>query len=108
MDALTPIQATMQNPAIKAPITKERAKFEQAAKEFEGLFISEMIKPMFEGLDTNGPFGGGRGEEVFRGLMIQEYGKIIAGSGGVGLSSQIRDQLIKMQEQANHGAVTQP
>jgi hypothetical protein len=57
---------------------------------------------MFEGISTEAPFGGGKGEEIFRGMMVQEYGKILSKTGGLGLSPQIADAMIKMQEQANN------
>lgn len=82
---------------------KEMEKVKTAAQEFESVFISEMIKPMFEGLSTEAPFGGGKGEEVFRGLLVQEYGKLLAKTGGIGMSAQISEQMIKMQEQVNRG-----
>ncbi|HOO49806.1 MAG TPA: rod-binding protein [Alphaproteobacteria bacterium] len=71
----------------------------QAAKEFEAVFISEMLKPMFEMIDVDDTFGGGKGEEVFRGMMVQEYGKIIANQGGIGLADHIQAELLKVQEQ---------
>ncbi|MCC6598368.1 MAG: rod-binding protein [Alphaproteobacteria bacterium] len=79
---------------------KDKAKLNEAAQEFEAVFIAEMMKPMFEGISTDGEFGGGKGEEVFRSLLIQEYGKIISQSGGMGFSDQIREEMIRMQEQA--------
>ena len=47
-------------------------------------------------------FGGGKGEEVFRGMLLQEYGKMVSQSGSIGLSDQIKQQMILMQEQANN------
>lgn len=82
--------------------SKELAKAGEAAEDFEAVFIAEMIKPMFEGISTEAPFGGGKGEEIFRGMMLQEYGKIIASSGGIGLADSIKTEMIKMQEQANN------
>ncbi len=87
--------------------SKEIQKNQATAKEFESVFIAEMIKPMFEGIETDGMFGGGKGEEIFRGILVTEYGKIVANAGGIGLSSQIRDQMIKMQEEANNAAKAQ-
>jgi Rod binding domain-containing protein len=57
-----------------------------------------MLKPMFEGLSSDGPFGGGQAEETYRGLLVDEYGKAIAKSGGVGLADQIAREMLKMQE----------
>lgn len=74
------------------------AEVERAAQEFEGLFLSEMLKPMFEGLSTDGMFGGGPAEETYRGLLVEEYGKSIAQAGGVGLADQIAREMLKLQE----------
>ncbi|MAF97240.1 MAG: flagellar biosynthesis protein FlgJ [Micavibrio sp.] len=76
-------------------------KSTEAAKEFEAVFIAEMMKPMFEGISTDGPFGGGKGEEVFRSLLLQEYGKMISQTGSIGLSDEVRSAMIDMQAQAS-------
>jgi flagellar protein FlgJ len=73
-------------------------KATQAAQDFEAVFASEMIKPMFETVDVDENFGGGKGEEVFRGLLVQELGKNIAKQGGFGLADQVRAELIKAQQ----------
>lgn len=83
---------------------KRIEKIEETAQEFEAVFIAEMIKPMFEGIETGGMFGGGKGEEVFRGMLLQEYGKLIAQNQGIGLSDQVKQQMILMQEQMDHGS----
>ncbi len=73
-------------------------KASTAAQDFEAVFISEMIKPMFETVEVDDTFGGGKGEEVFRGLMVQELGKSLAKRGGLGLSDQVNAELLKLQE----------
>lgn len=90
--------------AKSAQKAREISKVEGAAKEFEAVFVSEMMKPMFEGLETDGMFGGGKGEEVFRGMLLQEYGKIVSETGGIGLADQVKQQMIMMQEQADNGS----
>ena len=42
-----------------------------------------MLKPVFDSVEVDPLFGGGKGEEVFRGLLEQEYAKIIAKQGGI-------------------------
>lgn len=79
------------------------AKIEEAAREFEAVFIAEMMKPMFEGIEVEAPFGGGKGEEVFRGMLLQEYGKITAQSGGLGFADQVKAAMIQMQNTINNG-----
>lgn len=77
-------------------------QIEGAAKEFEAVFVSEMLKPMFEGLELEAPFGGGKGEEVFNSFLLQEYGKMVAQTGTIGIADHVKQELINIQEQANH------
>ncbi len=77
--------------------TQKLQQIEDAAQDFEAVFLSEMMKPMFESVEVDAIFGGGKGEEVFRSFLVQEYGKIIAASGQVGLAHPVKDALIKMQ-----------
>ena len=53
---------------------------------------------MFEGIKTDGPFGGGQGEAMFRSMMLDQYGKPIADQGGFGLSDAITRALLSHQE----------
>lgn len=80
-------------------VSKE--KLERTAKDFEEVFMSQMLKPMWEGLETNEMFGGGPGEDVMREMMVQEYGKSMAESNGYPMSKDIMTEMIRMQEQAN-------
>jgi peptidoglycan hydrolase FlgJ len=70
----------------------------RVAQEFEALFLSEMLGPVFESTDTDGLFGGGEGEKIFRSMMVQEYGKAIAQSGGVGIADAVQREILRMQE----------
>lgn len=92
--------AMMQATQAKAGATQtiDEQKAETAAKEFEAVFVAEMLKPMFEGISTDGEFGGGKGEEVFRGLLINEYGKILAETDSIGIAQQVKTEMLKIQE----------
>lgn len=70
----------------------------KAAQEFEAMFIAQMLKPMFQSLSTEGMFGGGKGEEMYRSLLVEEYGKTIAKAGGVGIADQVKAEMLKLQE----------
>jgi Rod binding domain-containing protein len=77
--------------------TTSMASIDKAAKDFEGMFASQMLQPMFEGIETDPMFGGGHGEEIMRSFLIQEYGKTIANSGVLNLSSAIKNTMLKAQ-----------
>jgi flagellar protein FlgJ len=96
--------------SVKGLDAAKMKKVEEAAADFEAVFTSEMMKPMFEGIATDGPFGGGKGEEVFRDMLVQEYGKIMARTGSIGIAGPVKEQMIKMQEQADnatHATITE-
>lgn len=95
-------QGVGESSAKKLKDVKQLEKIAGAAEEFEAVFIAEMMKPMFEGLSTEAPFGGGKGEEVFRSMLLQEYGKVIAKTGHLGIADAVKHELIKTQEQSSH------
>jgi Rod binding domain-containing protein len=53
---------------------------------------------MFDGISTDGEFGGGEGEAMFRPLLLDEYGKQLTAQGGFGLSQAVTRQLLQAQE----------
>ncbi len=65
-----------------------------AAAEFEAVFIGQMLKPMFEGLSTDGPFGGGHAEKTWRGFFVEALGKEVAQNGGLGLADAVRAAML--------------
>jgi peptidoglycan hydrolase FlgJ len=70
----------------------------QAAEQFESFFLSQSLESMFAGVDTNSLFGGGPGETVYRSLLLQEYGKIAARSGGFGIADAVQREILRTQE----------
>lgn len=75
-----------------------RAKIREAAQEFESVFLGEMLRPVFEQLETDGLFGGGSGERMYRSLLVQEYGRAIARTGSVGVAEAVEREMLKLQE----------
>ncbi|SFS45087.1 rod-binding protein [Brevundimonas viscosa] len=90
IDALSPA------PPPAAPTARMR----ETAEAFEASFLAQMLKPMFEGLKTDGMFGGGQGEATWRGFMIEAMAKQTVQAGGIGLADQVVAQMLKMQEQS--------
>ena len=78
-----------------ADLAKSKAK--DAAQKFEAQFLSSMFQSMFAGLKTDGPFGGGPGEEMFRSLMTEAMAKQVTKAGGIGVSDVVRREILKMQ-----------
>lgn len=102
--AMTAVQsAQIRTPAA----TGSLAQIKKAAQDYEATFVTQMLGQMFQGISTDGPFGGGQGEQMFRSLMLDEYGKKIASQGGIGLADAVTKELLKHQEAAAAQAAAQ-
>ena len=86
-----------QNPTQHRTAT-EREKIRHVAEKFEGMFLGQMLGHMFKGLKTDGLMGGGNWEAIFRDMLTQEYGNLVAKSGGIGLADSIERQLLALNE----------
>jgi Rod binding domain-containing protein len=103
IDTTAAMSALQQPSALPAGFrTTDPVKAKQVAEQFEGMFITQFVGEMFSGMKTDGPFGGGQGEEMFRSLMMDEYGKQIASQGGFGLAASVQRELLKTQEFVAH------
>lgn len=79
----------------RAGVTPE---MRDAAQEFEAVFLAQMLRPMFDTIETSETFGGGSGEDQYRQLLVDEYGKAMARAGGIGLADHVLDHMLKLQE----------
>lgn len=91
-----------QSQSASSSTQKVPEKVKEAAQQFEAVFLGEMFSHMFEGTEVDPMFGGGQGEKMFRSMLIQEYGKEMAKGPGIGISTQLQQMMLKMQE-AQHG-----
>lgn len=78
-------------------------KVGEAAQDFEAVFISQMLTPMFDGIEPDGMFGGGSAENVYKSMMLEEYGKLLAANGGVGISGAVKAEMLQMQAKQQGG-----
>lgn len=77
---------------------RTEAEARAAAEEFEGFFLSQMIEQMFAQVGEENPFGGGAGEKAFTGLLHEEYAKVMAQAGGLGLADRLTAEILRYQE----------
>jgi len=90
-------QGSATNGNLKLRGVASSEELGKKAQDFEGMFISQMLQPMFESIGVNPTFGGGHGEEVMRGFLVQEYGKAIADHGGFGIAAAVKNEMIRAQ-----------
>ena len=92
------ISADLLAPAPAAP-NAASARMRETAENFEASFLAQMLKPMFEGLSTDGPFGGGEAEGTWRSFMIDAMAKQTVKAGGIGLADTVVAEMVRMQAQ---------
>lgn len=89
------------SPAVLPPApppAAPTARMRETAEAFEASFLAQMLKPMFEGLSTEAPFGGGEAEGTWRGFLVEAMARQTVRAGGIGLADQVVAQMLKMQE----------
>ena len=79
-------------PAAAAPAAPAAAKTDpkvaEAAKGFEGIFMSMLVQEMFKGTPiTEGP------NSMYGGLMTQQFGDAMADAGGFGFAKTLTEQM---------------
>ena len=87
---------TAKMPNMRAAQTHQQAR--KIAEDFEAVFLSQMLQPMFEGIKPEAPFGSGNSEAMWRSMQIEEYGKAITKAGGIGIADSVYREIIKLQE----------
>lgn len=97
----TALLATAQTAFANRPAgVPAGADIDKAARDFEAMFIGQLLGPMFAGLEPDPLTGGGFGEEMFQGMMIEQYGKQITQAGGIGIADRLKTELLAAQEAA--------
>ncbi len=69
-----------------------------ASKDFEAMFLSEMLGQMFGDSVGTDAFGDADSSEIYKGMMVDAYGKEIGKSGGIGIADYVKKELLKIQE----------
>lgn len=91
LSPLTPATSA-KTPQAGAQANAEDPALREAARQFEQVFIAQMLKQAKLG-ETSGSFTGGYGEDAFRSFMVDEYAEALTQSQSFGLADKIYAQL---------------
>ena len=93
-------QALWQSKDQSALIPKGNAQNRmEKAKAFEAMALQQLLMPLFETIQTDGPFGGGNGESTMRSFHVEAIAKTMTERGGIGIAAQIQAQILAMENQ---------
>jgi Rod binding domain-containing protein len=84
-------------PAPAPRVACADAKLEATARDFEAVFIAQMLEPLFASVSTPEIAGGGKSEAFFKSLLQESYAKAFAERGGIGLADHVKRSLIDLQ-----------
>ncbi len=87
-------------PRPAGTLLPELAAARRAAVDFEGQALGALLQPMFQGISARGPFGGGAAEEMWRPMLVEEFGRAMAKSGGIGIADAVLRHMLQQQEAA--------
>ena len=77
-------------------VEEQRAALREASRQFEAVFLNQMLKAMHETVGDGGLIQKGQREEVFQGVLDEEWSKKLAGRhGSRGLSEVLYRQLAR-------------
>lgn len=96
IDAASPLAANALAPQAR--------RADDAAKEFEAVFIAQMLAPLFSSIETPAIAGGGKSEEFFKSMLQDSYAKAMAERGGFGIADHVKSSLIDIQGATRNGA----
>lgn len=86
-------------PANMSPATY--TKLQETAQSFEAQFIGQMFQMVTDSMEVDPVFGGGAGEKMFRGMMVDTWAESASKQGGLGISNSVMRELIQQQEGTN-------
>lgn len=106
MDASITLQADMaarqmqgqMAPSLNGAHAYDRQKMREKAEDFESFYLGQMLQPMFANIEAAEPFNGGPSNKIWKSMMVDEIGKELTKSGGIGIADVVMRELIAMQE----------
>lgn len=74
------------------------SRLKKVGKDFEAMFMYQVLELMQPEMDKDNPFGGGPGEEMFRHVLNEHIAAEITEQGGIGIRQTVEDQIGKYEE----------
>ncbi len=95
----TAIALTPPIPPAVAPLGKPRTAHE-AARQFEAVFLQQMLKPMFASVGHDPLFGGGNEGAIYRDFLVDALARALAQAGGIGIAKAVEGEIARLRGEA--------
>ncbi|GGE40246.1 hypothetical protein GCM10011367_13360 [Marinicauda pacifica] len=84
-----------EGPRVNRVETAEQAR--QVGEEFEAVFLAQMLEHMM-GESTEDSMFSGAGQGAWKGMLNEEYAKVMAKAGGIGLADDLAREVMRYQD----------
>lgn len=74
----------------------------QIGEEFEAVFLAQMLEQMMGESTEDGMFSGA-GQGAWKGMLNEEYAKVMAKAGGIGLADDLAREVMRYQDIGDAG-----
>jgi peptidoglycan hydrolase FlgJ len=86
--------SALKSPGGGAKAANDIKEIKKLAKDFESIFTGIMLKSMRASIQKSEMFSGGNAEEIYSGMLDQEYSKAMASESNSDLARNIEQYLI--------------
>lgn len=87
-----------RNARIAKSSASNMEQVDKAAKDFEAVFLSQMIEHMMDGVSLDPMGEGGASDEIYKSMLIDEYAKLMSRTGGIGVAAHVKREMLALQE----------
>ena len=82
-----------QKSRVESGNEMRNSRLEDACKDFQALFVKQMLDSMRKTVNKQGLLNGGRAEEIFEDMLYDKYAEKISENAGLGLDKMLYQQL---------------
>jgi peptidoglycan hydrolase FlgJ len=75
------------------PNKNDDAALREATREFEAIFIEQMLKSMRQTVEKSGLMDGGMAEDIFEDMLYENYAKKMSQTANLGLGDMLYRQI---------------
>ena len=79
-------------------VDRDRERLQQACADFEALFIQKLFQTMRAAIPKSGLIDSGPAKDIYTAMLDQQVARDLSLQGGLGLSNQIKAQIIRYVE----------
>jgi len=90
--SLEQVQRRAENLQRRSALQKDDNKLKEACRQFEAIFVKQMLNSMRDTVSKNGLIDGGFSEEIFEDMLYDRYAEKMTKTAGFGIADMLYKQ----------------